>query len=196
MSWLDPLFRAGYRVVQLAGVQLPQQVTLNFASGFTVVDNPSNGRTDVSFGGTIANPTFTGTVTNSATLSLLNGDAKSKPQTATGNIQTSTAAAATANLYSVAVGEVYLVDAIVWVNLASPAASTIAGWKLSAMYYGAAGPAATISGSVVTQQIGTWTPATLPTLVVSGANIQLQVTSPDTTARTWSFEAHVARGLL
>lgn len=195
MSWLDPIFRTGYRVLQLAGVQLPQQVTLNFASGFVVTDDPTNNRTNVSIGGTVANPTFTGTVTNNATLTILGGDAKSKPQTTTGNIATSTAAASTANLYSVAVGEVYFVDALVWVDLSGPAAATIAGWKLSAIYYGAAGPAATISGSVLTQQVGTWTPASLPTLVTSGANIQLQVTSPDTTARTWNYEAHVGRGL-
>lgn len=192
MSWLDPLFRAGYRILQAAGVAMPQQVTLNFASGFVVTDNPSNNRTDVSIGGTIANPTFTGTVTNNATLTLLTGDAKAKPQTATGNIQTSNATPATANLYAVAVGEVYAVDVIITV---SNSTNTIRNrWKLSCFAYGAAGPTATLDGAVDSDTKGT--PSTSAcTLVVSGSNIQLQVTGIAATTLTWTYEAHVQRAI-
>jgi hypothetical protein len=47
MSWLDQqLF--GVRRVLAAGVQLAERGAINFASGFTVVDNPTTGTTDVS----------------------------------------------------------------------------------------------------------------------------------------------------
>lgn len=47
MSWLDTqLF--GIRKIFAAGVQLAERGGLNFASGFTVVDNPLTGATDIS----------------------------------------------------------------------------------------------------------------------------------------------------
>ena len=197
MSWLDKFFARGYITVQAAGVVFPAENTLNFATGFTVVDDSANARTSVSFGGTIASPTFTGTVTNNATLTILGGDSKSKPQVTTGNIQTSSVGAQVATLYGAAVGEVYAVDVIVGVNVASVAAATTARWKLSGLFCGTAGPAATLSGSLESDAQGGGTGLfTAPTLLGSGANIQLQVTSPDTTARTWSYEARVHRMLL
>ncbi len=47
MSWLDPYFLNGPKVIASAGVALANESTLNFVSGFTVADNPTNGRTDV-----------------------------------------------------------------------------------------------------------------------------------------------------
>lgn len=44
-TWLDKFF---YKSVQWLGVGLPDEPVLNFLSGFTVVDNPTNGSTDVS----------------------------------------------------------------------------------------------------------------------------------------------------
>jgi hypothetical protein len=48
MSYLDDLLG---KVIQLAGVNLPMRKTLNFVSGATVVDNPTNGSTDVTISG-------------------------------------------------------------------------------------------------------------------------------------------------
>jgi hypothetical protein len=47
MSWLDAFFAPSYQTIEIAGVPLPQEAALNFASGFTAVDNPSNGSTDI-----------------------------------------------------------------------------------------------------------------------------------------------------
>lgn len=50
MGWIgQQLF--GIRKILLAGVELAERGSLNFASGFTVVDNPLTGRTDVSVSG-------------------------------------------------------------------------------------------------------------------------------------------------
>ena len=147
--------------------------------------------------GSFSNPTFTGIVNNNASNTIMGGNAKSKPASFTGNIATSTASASTANLQAAAVGELYAVDVLVAVNRGSPAAGTVAAWKLTGLFFGAAGPAATISGTVLSQAFGGGTGLfTAPNLITSGANIQLHVTSPDTTARTWSYEAHVLRALL
>jgi hypothetical protein len=176
----------------IAGIGLVVTVTDSSGSSVTAINYLESGALS------LANPTFTGVVNNNATLTVLGNDAKSKPQTATGSIATSTAAASTALLYTIAVGEVASVDVILEVNVGSPGATTIAAWKFTALYFGAAGPVATISGTILSQTIGggAATFPTPPTLVVSGAGISLQVTSPDTTARTWSYEAHVLRGLL
>lgn len=56
MSWLDQqLF--GVRRVLAAGVQLAERASLNFASGFTVVDNPITGQTDISVSGAAGDAT-------------------------------------------------------------------------------------------------------------------------------------------
>jgi hypothetical protein len=47
MSWLDAFFAPKYQTIQIAGVPLPQENALNFFSGFTAADNPSNGSTDI-----------------------------------------------------------------------------------------------------------------------------------------------------
>lgn len=50
MGWLGQQLY-GIRKILLAGVELAERGSLNFASGFTVVDNPLTGRTDVSVSG-------------------------------------------------------------------------------------------------------------------------------------------------
>jgi len=47
MSWLDNFFAPGILSLQLGGVPLPQEQILNFASGFTAADDPTNGRTNL-----------------------------------------------------------------------------------------------------------------------------------------------------
>lgn len=176
----------------IAGIGLVVTVTDSAGSSVTAVNYLESAALALN------NPVLTGVVNNNATLTVLGNDAKSKPQTATGSIQTSTAAASTALLYTITLGEVVTVDVILEVNVGTPGATTIAAWKFTALYFGAAGPVATISGAVLSQTIGggAATFPTPPTLVVSGATISLQVTNPDTTARTWSYEVHVLRGLL
>lgn len=44
MSFLDDLLGS---LLQVAGVNVPQRKTINFASGFTVADDPANSRTNV-----------------------------------------------------------------------------------------------------------------------------------------------------
>jgi hypothetical protein len=64
MSWLDKFFNTGYATLLVAGVAVPQERALNFASGATAVDNPLRGRTDVtissSAGSTYITTTRTG----------------------------------------------------------------------------------------------------------------------------------------
>lgn len=47
MSWLDRFFSNGYANVQVGGVPLAPETTLNFAPGVTGADNPASTRTDV-----------------------------------------------------------------------------------------------------------------------------------------------------
>lgn len=53
MSWLDRFFSSrNYGTIQNAGVVMPPESILNFAgSGFSVADDPTNGRTTVTFSG-------------------------------------------------------------------------------------------------------------------------------------------------
>ena len=51
MSWLDQFFVA-YATVQFAGVAAPQERTLNFINA-TGVDDPANGRTNITVSGSI-----------------------------------------------------------------------------------------------------------------------------------------------
>ena len=53
MSWLDKFFTGGYKNIASAGSLLPQETTLNFVSGATVVDNPSTGMTNVTVNATV-----------------------------------------------------------------------------------------------------------------------------------------------
>ena len=54
-NWLDENF-TGYNVVHGAGVPVPQRKTLNFGSGLTVGDDPTNGVTTIT--GTGSAPLF------------------------------------------------------------------------------------------------------------------------------------------
>lgn len=56
MSWLDRFFAKGYVTVQSGGSALPTETIINFASGATVADDPSNGRTNVTVSGGGATP--------------------------------------------------------------------------------------------------------------------------------------------
>ncbi len=47
MSWLDRFFVGGYAKVQIAGVDLTPETTINFVTGATGVDSPSTESTDV-----------------------------------------------------------------------------------------------------------------------------------------------------
>jgi len=49
MSWLDQLM-FGYRNIQVNGVSVTPETTLNFVTGATAVDNPGQQRTDVTIG--------------------------------------------------------------------------------------------------------------------------------------------------
>jgi hypothetical protein len=60
-TWLDKFLLIGIATVQSAGVALPQETTINFVSGATVVDNPSQNRTDITITA-LTTPTGTGFV--------------------------------------------------------------------------------------------------------------------------------------
>jgi hypothetical protein len=47
MSWIDAFFAPSYQTIQIAGTPLPKEEVLNFLSGFTAADNPTNGSTDI-----------------------------------------------------------------------------------------------------------------------------------------------------
>lgn len=68
MSWLDRLLSGGYATIQNAGTPLAPETTLNFV-GVTVVDDPGNGRTTVTFSG--GNPTMGGDVTGTASAAVV-----------------------------------------------------------------------------------------------------------------------------
>lgn len=53
MSWLDRLFTTKVTTIQIAGVSLPPEQIVNFATGVSGADNPSNGRVDLTVVGTI-----------------------------------------------------------------------------------------------------------------------------------------------
>lgn len=137
-----------------------------------------------------------GTVNNNAAVWVRNSDTKYKPRDFTGHIDASAAQAYLADLVTVVANETYTVDAYVSVQPSSPGAATIAAWKLSGLFYGAAGPIATISGAVNSTPMGGGTGVFVspPTLIVDGATkVQLQYTNPDGTARTVGFEGRIGR---
>lgn len=51
MSWLDRFFKQGYATLQSGGSPVAPETVLNFVSGATVVDDPANGRTNVTISG-------------------------------------------------------------------------------------------------------------------------------------------------
>jgi hypothetical protein len=51
MSWLDKFFNTGYATVQIAGIPLPQERTLNIVSGASGTDDPAFNRTNLNIQG-------------------------------------------------------------------------------------------------------------------------------------------------
>jgi hypothetical protein len=51
MGWLDTYFTRRYTTIQIAGVALPPETTINFASGATGADNSAQARSDITIGG-------------------------------------------------------------------------------------------------------------------------------------------------
>lgn len=51
MSWLDKFFNVGIVTVQIAGTPMPAERAINFTSGVTATDDPTNGRTNLAVSG-------------------------------------------------------------------------------------------------------------------------------------------------
>jgi hypothetical protein len=92
-----------------------------------------------------------------------------------------------ATLAALAVGDVRQVDVIA--KVAKADGTTRQVFKLSALYYGAAGPTATIDGSV--GAVATGTGAAAVTLDTSGALVRLKITGVAATNLVTTYEAHV-----
>lgn len=51
MSWLDSFFQTGYKTIQIAGIAIAAESTINFVSGASGVDNPGLTRSDITIFG-------------------------------------------------------------------------------------------------------------------------------------------------
>jgi hypothetical protein len=71
MSFLDDLLGS---LIQWAGVNVPQRKIINFAAGFTVADNPTNGSTDVTSIAAAGVTTYAGTNPNTDAIAGNRGD--------------------------------------------------------------------------------------------------------------------------
>ncbi len=92
-----------------------------------------------------------------------------------------------ATLATLVVGQVRQIDIIAKVAKADGTVRQV--FKLSALYYGAAGPTATIDGSVSSVATGTGT--AMVTLDVSGAAVRLKVTGIAATSLLTTYEGNV-----
>jgi hypothetical protein len=90
-------------------------------------------------------------------------------------------------LATLAVGDVRQVDVIA--KVAKADGTVRQTFKLSALYYGAAGPTATIDGSITTTATGTGAAAV--TLDLSGATVRLKITGIAATSLTTTYQASV-----
>lgn len=102
-------------------------------------------------------------------------------------ILTADAAPVSVPLVTLALGEVRQVDVIV--RIASADAAVRQCFKLSAIVYGAAGPAATLDAAVVSLASGTGT--ALAELVVAGASLNLRITGIAATDLVTRYDASV-----
>ncbi len=71
MSFLDDLLGS---LLQVAGVNVPQRKTINFASGFTVADDPANDRTNVTSIAAAGVTAYAGTNPNTDAVAGTRGD--------------------------------------------------------------------------------------------------------------------------
>ena len=109
------------------------------------------------------------------------------PNPALGTVATANATPVYVTLATLAVGDVAVVDVVAKVKNAS--GSVRQSCKLSGLYYGAAGPTATIDGSLSTTSAGTGAAAV--TLDVSGATVRLKITGIAATDLVTTYDASV-----
>lgn len=108
-------------------------------------------------------------------------------ETASGGLSPVTTADATpvyVTLATLAVGDVKQIDVVATVAKAD--ATVRQNFKLSGLYYGAAGPTATIDGSLSTTATGTGTAAV--TLDLSGATVRLKITGIAATTLVTTYD--------
>ncbi len=104
-----------------------------------------------------------------------------------GEVLTSDATPTFAILATLAENDVKQIDVIAKVTSADASVRQV--FRLSALYYGAAGPVATIDGSVATTDTGTGT--AVITLDTSGATVRLSVTGIAATDLTTTYDTSI-----
>lgn len=171
----------GGRVLVAIGGMLPLSITGLSAVAGPVRVNPSTGRCQ-QVAALSASDYGIGTADAAGNLnvSISSGNIVS-------TIATTDATPAYATLATLAVGDVVQVDVVV--KIAKSDGSVRQSFKLSAIYYGAAGPTATIDGTVSSTTAGTG--AAAATLDVTGAVVRLKITGIAATSLVTTFEAHV-----
>ncbi len=209
-TWLSGLLY-GVRKILLAGVELPERSKLNFAAGFTVVDNAALGTTDVtaaaasdattttkgivklagSLAGTALLPTVTavdgdGTgkaMLNATRLSSVDGPASIDSYRA--KLATSSATPTTILTLPIPTGAFARVDVLVICRDAAPARRTFTAARTCENTAGTVGSVTTIGAD---SNSGTGTHAV--TFTASGSNLLVKVTGT-ATACNWVAVADV-----
>lgn len=182
-SWLDAYF--GTTIVDGASdTEMPQRALLRFV-GCTVADDPTNGRTNVTFD-RLTSPVFTGTPKYAA--------ARGNIPSVVGEAQTSSTSPVTVASYTMADESLCAFDVIV--TCARRTSVTKGGrYKRSVVYRRTGGGAPTIVGSLESGTDSETTAGDDVTIDVSGNAVRVRVTAADSDGRNWLAEMRVQETL-
>jgi hypothetical protein len=179
MSWLDAQI-FGYRTIQIGGVAVPSQTTLNFVTGASAVDNPAQARTDVTIAVSQISPDASGKITITGNDFDYVGNAKGTVRTRNRNVQTVDATVTDLFTWTIQPGQT-IVDALV--TAIKSDASQGANYKLKRRFrYGALGP---IPGSLVNLETDEDDPAWDCTIDNNGTTGRVRVTGKAATTIQW-----------
>lgn len=206
MSWLDPIFQGISNIMQ-AGASIASRRSLNFVSGASVADNPTQGRVDVTITAGVPAGATNQLQTNAGAGAFgfapiafsgttLTDTRDAKVTDAVQITHVSTASTSLTTIYTLALAGITgsaLVRALV--SVTDSTGANVAWYQVDAGYKLAAGTPTNVYGATATNlgKAGTLA-GTEVTLAISTTNVLVQVTAPSASALTWQIHgfSHVA----